>query len=172
MKNLVSILFGMIMILVTEQAFSAQCLPLSSVGFTDKQINVLHRAFQYGKKHNMAYSLAAIAWKESSAGVNLRNPRDPSAGVFHVTVRNALHYAGWENTEPNQQVMYELLQLDFDTSANYAIKNLTFWRDAYKVGWKKTWQYYNGGRSYSEASRKYAEDIAAKVRKIKSCNWR
>jgi hypothetical protein len=159
------------MVLLTQQAMAAQCSLLESEGFTDSQTNTLYRAFQYGKEHDMAYSLAAIAWQESSAGVALKNPSDPSAGVFHVTVKNALHYAGWENTQPNQQVMYELLQLDFDMAASFAVKNLTFWRNAYKVSWKKTWQYYNGGTSYSSSSIKYSDAIAKKVRKIKSCNW-
>jgi hypothetical protein len=168
MKNL---LVMFLMVLLTQQALAAQCSLLESKGFTSTQINTLYRAFQYGIEHDMSYSLAAIAWKESSAGIALKNPNDPSAGVFHVTVKNALYYVGWKNTEPNRQVMYLLLQLDFDMAASFAVKNLTFWRNAHKVSWKKTWQYYNGGTTYSNASIEYSEDIAKKIRTIKSCDW-
>jgi len=134
-------------------------------------VATLYRAFLAGRENDMSYSLAAIAWKESSAGLYLVNPNDPSSGAFHVTVRNAVYYAGWENTESNRQVMYMILQHDFDTAAHYAMLNLRFWRKAYGVGWKKAYQYYNGGRSYSKSSVKYSADIVSKIRVIQKCNW-
>jgi len=157
--------------LLTAPTQASTCRALSSQGLKRVQVETLHRAFEEGRENDMSYSLAAIVWKESSGGVLLENPKDPSSGAFMVLTENALHYAGWEDTEANRQVMYNILQYDFETSAQYAMLNLKFWMRAYKVSWRKAYQYYNGGRSYSAASIRYSKDIVGKIRVIKKCGW-
>jgi len=156
--------------LLTTPAQALECRALSSQGLSTKQVETLHRSFIAGAKDGLSYSLAAVAWQESSAGVQLENPNDPSSGVFHVTVGNALHYSGWEDTEANRQVMYGVLKHDFDTSAEYATLNLKFWIRLHGEDWMKVWASYNAGYNVS-AGAGYSRDIAEKVKVIGKCGW-
>jgi hypothetical protein len=118
----------------------------------------------------MAYSLAAIAWKESSAGKYMINLQDPSAGVFHITINNALVYLKWKDTNFNRNRAAQLLIQDFQLAANFAMINLQFWKDQHGNNWNRIWASYNAGHSWKNG-RKYAKDIASKVRKIRLCGW-
>lgn len=52
--------------------------------FSPKQKAVLLKAYEYGAPHDLGYTLAAIAWKESCAGEYRMNFQDPSAGIYHA----------------------------------------------------------------------------------------
>lgn len=147
------------------------CPALASQGFSESQIAVMYRSFEIGKINDMSYSLAAIAWKESSAGVHLYNPHDPSAGVFQITIKNALAYVDWEDNEYNRGRITQLLIDDLNLAAEFAMINLKFWKAQYGNDWRLIWQSYNGGYSGSEASKKYAADIVRKIKVIKQCDW-
>lgn len=152
------------------QAF--ECKALASQGLSQMQQETLHKAFRAGEPDNLSYSLAAIAWQESSAGVQLKNPSDPSSGVFMVTTKNALHYAGWEDTEANHAVMYEVLQYDFNTSAEYALMNLKWWVRLHGDNWKRSWASYNSGYNWdSKAGRMYSKGVEEKVLTVAKCGW-
>lgn len=164
----------LVVILMMFSSFASaswQCPALKARGFSNYQVAVTYNAFQEGLKKDMAYSLAAIAWSESSSGLFLRNPSDPSAGVFHVTIDNALSYIKWEDTPENRQKVEQLLIEDFTLAAEFAMINLQFWKSQYGENWKLIWRRYNGGYTDSEASIKYAESIARKVRVISTCGW-
>jgi hypothetical protein len=146
------------------------CPALAAEGFTDAQVSVMYRSFQVGKQKDMSYSLAAIAWKESSAGKYMINLQDPSAGAFHVTMMNALAYLKWDNTNFNRNRAAQLLIEDFKLSAEFAMINLQFWKDLHGDNWFRIWQSYNAGHNYSNGT-DYANDIVTKIQKIKLCNW-
>lgn len=147
------------------------CDALSQEGLSNRQVEVLHQAFQAGAPKDMSYSLAAIAWKESSAGRYLMNLQDPSAGVFMVTIENAIGYLKWKDTPFNRNRMAQLLMEDFDLAAEFAMINLQFWVDQYGNDWRTIWKRYNGGYSDSERSVKYSRDIARKISVIAECDW-
>lgn len=147
------------------------CKALENEGLSTQQVNVLHKAYQAGVEKDMSYSLAAIAWKESSAGRYTINLQDPSAGVFMVSIDNAINYIKWKNTPFNRNRIAQMLIQDFELSAEFAMINLQFWKDQYGENWRLIWRRYNGGYSNSEASKKYSADIARKVQKIALCDW-
>lgn len=159
-----------LLILVSTNLW-ATCDALSQEGLSKKQIDVLQNSFYIGSKKDMSYSLAAIAWKESSAGKYLMNLQDPSAGVFMVTIENAIGYLKWKDTPFNRNRMAQLLMENFDLSAEFAMVNLQFWKDQYGEDWRTIWKRYNGGYSDSERSVKYSKDIAAKISVIAECDW-
>lgn len=148
-----------------------QCPVLASEGLSERQIKTIHKSYEAGKVKDMSYSLAAIVWKESSAGRYMVNLQDPSAGPFMITVDNALVYLKWKDTPFNRNRAAQMLIEDFHLSAEFAMINLQFWKDQYGENWFRIWQGYNGGYSKSAASEKYAHDIARKIQKIKLCHW-
>jgi hypothetical protein len=146
------------------------CPTLTAEGFTERQVRVMYRAFQIGKQKDMSYSLAAIAWKESSAGKYMINLQDPSFSVFHITIDNALVYLKWEDTNFNRNRAAQLLIEDFQLAAEFAMINLQFWKDNYGSNWHKIWASYNSGYNWSNGV-EYSNDVASKIQKIKLCNW-
>lgn len=161
-----------VLLLFATVVWPAQCPALSQEGLTDQQIGVLHKAFQAGQVRDMSYSLAAIAWKESSGGRYLVNLQDPSAGVFMVSIDNAISYIKWKNTPFNRNRVAQLLIEDFELAAEFAMLNLQFWKDQYGENWRLIWRRYNGGYSDSGASKAYSKDIARKVKTFTLCNWK
>jgi hypothetical protein len=153
-----------------SEASVHSCPALTAEGFTDTQVSVMYESFQIGKQKDMSYSLAAIAWKESSAGKYMINLQDPSAGVFHITMINALAYLKWENNNFNRNRAAQLLVEDFQLSAEFAMINLQFWKDNYGNNWHKIWASYNAGYNWSNGV-EYSNDIVTKIQKIKLCNW-
>lgn len=147
-----------------------QCPVLASEGLTEPQIKTLHKSYQAGKAKDMAYSLAAIAWKESSAGRYMINLQDPSAGPFHITIDNAINYLKWDDTNFNRNRVAQMLIEDFHLSAEFAMINLQFWKDLHKDNWFRIWASYNAGYRWQNGE-DYAHDIARKVQKIKLCRW-
>jgi len=157
-------------VLSVSNASQQACPALAAEGFTEGQVSIMYQAFQIGKQKDMSYSLAAIAWKESSAGKYMINLQDPSAGVFHITMINALAYLKWENTNFNRNRAAQLLVEDFQLSAEFAMINLQFWKDHYGNNWHKIWASYNSGYNWSNGV-EYSNDVASKIQKIKLCNW-
>jgi hypothetical protein len=148
------------------------CPSLKDEGLSSNQVETLYRAFEEGRESNLSYSLAAIAFVESSGGLFVTNPNDPSSSVLHITTRNALVYAGWEDTEVNREVMYEILQHDFETAAHYAIINLNFWKRVYGGDWRKVVASYNAGYRYdSKEGQQYMEKVVETVKVIRLCKW-
>lgn len=170
---LVGIVLSLILVVPVkaEEDMAASCEALSQEGLSDNQVQVLHDSFEAGAVKDMSYSLAAIAWKESSAGRYLMNLQDPSAGVFMVTVDNAMGYIKWKDTPFNRNRMAQKLVEDFELSAEFAMINLQFWVDQYGNDWRTIWRRYNGGYSDSARAIKYSQDIAAKIQVIARCDW-
>jgi hypothetical protein len=167
MKNLI---LATLLVVFSTSSQARQCPVLAYEGLTDNQMGVMYKAYQAGKEHDMAYSLAAIAWKESSAGKYMVNLQDPSAGAFHITINNALVYLKWEDTNFNRNRAAQLLIEDFQLAANFAMINLQFWKDQYGSNWTKIWASYNAGYNWKNGV-KYSQDIARKIKKIKLCGW-
>ena len=167
MNNLI---LATLLVVFSTSSQARQCPVLAYEGLTDNQMGVMYKAYQAGKEHDMAYSLAAIAWKESSAGKYMINLQDPSAGVFHITINNALVYLKWKDTNFNRNRAAQLLIQDFQLAANFAMINLQFWKDQHGENWSKVWASYNAGWNWKNG-RKYSQDIANKIRMIKLCGW-
>lgn len=133
------------------------------------QIDNLFFSYRKGLPHNMGNTLAAIALHESHAGEIPVNFSDPSAGIYHVTLRNAIKYIGWEDTSYNRNILGMRMINDRDLAANMALSLLKYWELQYGVGsWTKIWASYNAGWEY-ENGLYYRDIIANHIRTFQSC---
>lgn len=135
------------------------------------QWDVLKASYDYGEAHNLSYTLAAIAWKESGAGKWKINLQDPSASVFHISIKNALTYLNIEDTPFNRNRVAATLIEDFDLAASFAVTTLQYWGEVHQNNWRLAVASYNAGWNV-DAGEGYAEDIANRVEVLKSCQWR
>lgn len=137
--------------------------------FNESQKRILSHAYAYGKPYDVGYSLAAIAWEESSAGEVLLNPKDPSAGIYQNHVVYALKREGIKNNYANRSDMLLQLATNELKSTAHGISELVHWvgrRDS----WKEVWASYNGGVNYKgKQARDYAEKVYSKLKTLKRC---
>ena len=157
-----------------------RCDPLQAeYRLSDHQMYIMRRSYDYGKEHDLGYTLAAIAFKESSAGVRLYNWNDPSAGVHHVLATHVLNTLGMEHTPEHIEMGMEMLASNFYLSAHIALRELKWWIDRHNGDWFRAVRSYNQGhywrlpegervRSYN-----YARSVQGIVRLMEreSC-WR
>lgn len=158
-----------LLLLLSTQAYACEALEKAGLDFDQKL--VLRHSFEYGRPYDLSYSLAAIAWKESSGGRYRINLQDPSAGIHMITIRNAMVYSGERDTAFNRNKLAQMLVNDPNLSAGYAVVNLQFWQKVHGNDWRQVVASYNAGYSGSQAGQRYAEDIAEKVNVIRKCNW-
>lgn len=161
------ILLTLLLTILPSLALALQCEARGEV--SSSQFEVITRAYTIGEPHNLGYSMAAIVWKESSAGKVLINTSEHSYGPFQINLRTAMRRAGGEfNAFRKNQLATQLLDLEF--SSAFAIKELEYWISVHGENWLKVWASYNGGWSHDKpAPRLYALDIAAKIQQLKGC---
>lgn len=137
--------------------------------FTVDQLKVLRHSYAYGIPYNFKYTLPAIAWEESSAGKNLLNYKDPSAGAYQVYAATALSREGLKLNHYNKNnILLELATNEVKSTA-HAISELLFWVDN-RSNWNDVWASYNGGKNYKEKDASdYAKRIKSKIKKLKQC---
>lgn len=153
-------------------AQNPQSCELSS--FTKEQKNALKGAFVAGSPYNFGYELAAIAWKESCAGVFKMNFQDPSAGLFHAYLPGVLkRYPELSKSNFSQNAIGAKLVEDDEFAAKVAIDELLFWQKTHKNDLKKMIMSYNKGYSWQKdikaeiAAENYYADISQKIQSLK-----
>lgn len=142
--------------------------------FDQSQIDTIVYAYHYGKKHNLGYTMAAIAWKESCAGLYRLNFDDPSAGIYHAHLPGVIkrHYKA-KNTSFRRNLVAEKLIRDPEFASKIALEELLYWRKIRKGNWKEMMKSYNKGFSWEKSKARnklaeaYYEDIADKVQILK-----
>lgn len=153
-------------------AFQQSC----NTWLSSDQIFTINRAYQLGVQHDLGYTLAAIAFLESSAGVQLRNDRTQDYGVFGINIRtvsNRLNQLTGVtlNHEQRDQLKNHLI-VDMNANAMYAVMELQFWQRVHgQNNWRKVWASYNAGHSYHrQVGIDYANKIAETIKRIKRLN--
>jgi len=134
---------------------------------TQEQKSILVRAYELGAPYDLGYTLAAIAWQESFVGDRIVpiNLQDPSAGLWHKNIYNALA----EHPETPQNglqinMMAQKLINDMEFAASIAISDLEHWKVRRNGRWPDVWASYNAGKYYrSSQGRNYAKAIHQKV---------
>lgn len=134
------------------------------------QIKTIRYAYHYGKKHNFGYTMAAIAWKESCAGLYRINFDDPSAGIYHAHIPGVIkrHYKS-KNTAFKRNVVAEKLIRDPEFASKIALEELLYWKKVRKGNWKEIIKSYNKGFSWEKSKGKnqlaeaYYEDVSKRV---------
>lgn len=139
-----------------------------------QQKEVILEAFELGKPFGFEYSLAAICWAESSAGLVNENSSDPSYGLFGILLATALARVkdidlDWEDTPERREELIELLKHDTPFAATFAIQELRYWqkRRGYN-NWTNIWASYNGGNRYKKSEpQKYGRGIKKRINILK-----
>jgi len=132
--------------------------------FTLDQINVMQQAYDFGKPHNLGWSMAAISWRESSAGVNMANWSDPSFGPFHNFINSVAARHGVMGDDRAMMVLAMRLFNDFDFAAQETVNELNYWISRHGENWPLVWASYNAGNNWnSPRGAGYAEDIRQKI---------
>ena len=136
--------------------------------FGEDQLIVLKDAYFAGADRDHGYTLAAIAWQESSAGRNLVNPAGPAYGVFQnlsSTVTRRLAQSGINI--PRNKVATRLIT-DFGWSAEQAMAELDYWKGRHNGRWDRMIaSYYAGGNWSHSAGQGYLQIIRTKVQFLK-----
>ncbi|UFD98106.1 hypothetical protein [Vibrio phage BX-1] len=142
--------------------------------FGHDQLVTMQKAYDYGKPYGLEYSLAAITWKESSAGRHnvrietFKNTTKVSYSPFHILLRTAMVHEGCETKRCASDIANKLMT-NFDYAASHAVLVLQFWQRQHNNNWMKTWQGYNDGYQNSQDGRNYALNIKYKIAYLKQC---
>ena len=132
---------------------------------TAEQAYALNYAYQFGGRFDMGYTLAAIAWAESRAGLFLvSKDGDHACGYFHVKAGNILKREGLPVNRRAKNTICEYVKEDRAYAAQAAIDELQYWKEYHNGNWKKMVKSYNGGFKGSSA---YLKRITTFIRQIK-----
>jgi len=144
-------------------------LTLSLQGFTIDQLNILKKAKDYGRSLNLSYSLQAIVWQESSAGVQRENYISGCFGIGHIRLRTYLDRHKIKRTYKNQLIYKHLLTYNDDLNLQAMVDELEFWLKVHDGNFLKSWASYFAGYDV-KAGLSYARDIQAKIKQLKKMN--
>lgn len=147
--------------------------------FSTSQMETMYRSFEYAREDDLGWTLAAIAFRESSAGVRLKNPRDPSAGAHHVLATHVLNDFGMGHTQENINMAMDMLASNFELSAHYAMRELKWWLNRHNGNWFLAVRSYNQGYFWlltdpkdRQRSYNYARNVQDTVRfMMQHCEW-
>ncbi|WP_231860259.1 hypothetical protein [Helicobacter himalayensis] len=138
--------------------------------FSKTQKQVILKAFKYGLPSGYAYTMAAIAWKESCAGEYKVNFADPSAGIYHAHIPGVIKKNKQKDTSFMRNMVGELLIRDDDYASQVALDELLYWGKVRDWHWQQVVKSYNKGFSWEKdkerdkMAQEYFEDIAKRVR--------
>ncbi|CAL9993710.1 unknown function [Vibrio phage K397] len=145
-----------------------------NIVFGQDQLEVLQFSYDMGEPHDLGWSMAAISWKESSAGRELvridgKKYNMVSYGIYHSLLKYASKRAGCKSRACEAQLIQDLMT-DPVRAAEEAIKELQYWQGYHgEDQWLDIWRGYNDGFQKSEDGYGYAANIADKVRYLKTC---
>lgn len=165
MKKILLFLWGL---LIANADINDPCKNIEK--FDKNQIQTIRYAYHYGKKYNLGLTMAAIAWKESCAGLYRINFEDPSAGIYHAYLPNVIkrHYKK-PNTAFRRNAVAEKLIRDPEFASQIALEELLYWKKIRKGNWKEMIKSYNKGFSWeknklrNKMAENYYKDIAKKT---------
>lgn len=158
-------LTALLLVSAKSMAFNAQ---QCTTTFSENQLRTLKDAYFAGADREYGYTLAAIAWQESSAGKNLINPAGPAYGVFQnlsSTVHRRLAQNGIHKTRSRVSVK---LVSDFGFAAEMAMAELDYWKGRHGGRWDRmVASYYAGGNWRYSEGQNYLQIIRKKVQFLK-----
>lgn len=130
--------------------------------YTEEQLELIQRAYDFGKVYDYGFTLAAITIKESFVGNRVLriNPNDPSFGITHIHFGTIKHLGKLTHYEAIRES--ERLILDDELSWSYSVKKL----DSIKGTFYNKWRRYNGSGKKAE---KYASSIQSLIKEMKEC---
>ncbi|CAM2945234.1 hypothetical protein [Helicobacter burdigaliensis] len=153
--------------------FKNSCVPLKD--FSTEQKEVLLQSYLAGEKYGFGYTLAAIAWQESCAGVYKMNFQDPSAGIYHAYIPGVIkRYKNLKQNGFTENLVGAMLVSNDEFAQKIALNDLQFWHKEHKGDWKKIIKSYNKGYSWQKnkyantQAENYYKSIAQKVKELEA----
>lgn len=134
---------------------------------------ILKKVAQVGSEVNLKWTLLAIAWQESSFGLNLENSKSKAMGVFQIMPNQALAL-GKRNGDlykfPTKEKFLEAVKYNIDMNSKYSLLILEYFIKVNSKGgfinWNKVWAGYFAGHRYS-IGESYSKQIRDKIRHLK-----
>jgi len=136
------------------------------LNMSKKQKIMLQKTYDRGSKFNAGFTLAAIYWKESQAGLYRINVYDPSCGAFHNNLNSVFARHDYKNTKFKKNIICQKLIDSYDFSLAEATAEIEYWKEVHENNWYLIWSSYNAGWN-TKAGAKYANDIKAKILVLK-----
>lgn len=136
---------------------------LDAKGFSTGQLHVLTKAKEFGKPHNLADSLPAIVWQESSAGIHRENYLSGCFGIGHIRLRTYLDRHKIKRTYKNQVIYKKILTENDDLNLQAMVDELLFWKKVHDGNRLKMWASYFAGYDV-KGGLDYARDIQEKIK--------
>ncbi|CRF41513.1 hypothetical protein [Helicobacter ailurogastricus] len=155
-----------------KEASLAECIDPRHFNAFQKRILVY--AYRYGFKENLGYELAAIAWKESCAGMYRVDFSDPSAGIYHAYIPDVLKRYNERDTRFMQSVYGDLLIKDQNFASKVALDTLISWKRIHKGDLKDMIKSYHKGLRWQknehidQSANEYYQDILTKIKTLQS----
>ena len=142
------------------------------IDFSEQQLYTLHDAYNVGKQTQRGYTLATIAWQESSAGTRLQHSDGPhwsqkSYGVFHNLLSTIKERDGCRRADCSDKK--KRLLRDFQYSATKAIEELDYWKTRLGHPGKAVAAYNTGNNWNSSKGKAYLRKINTKIVYLKTC---
>lgn len=151
--------------------------------FSNVQLENLNFAYAFGEQYSkdakfkshekrydnngLGYIMAALAWQESSAGVNVQHKDGHHAyGMFQnylPTLKSRVKQSGWELTDAEIIKMVKVRK----NSAAWAYIELSYWLNRHNGDIRKAISSYNAGNNV-KAGNKYASQVLEKANYLKS----
>ena len=136
---------------------------------SNEQITILGRAYVAGLDHDLAETMRAICWQESSCGYDLENEEDGTEGSYGYFGANPVIVATrvfktWRKRPTDNQIQVcKNALMGFEYGAEQCVLELQHWLKEYLPGeWSKVWASYNSGYNLRDG-KGYARDIKDKI---------
>lgn len=153
--RIVTPLLGLLLVVLTSTAQADECK-----SFTWYQKHMLQKAYDAGEPFNLGETMRAMAFLESSAGVNLANHRTRDYGLMGIHWRTA--------SKRFPGITVDRLMYDHDFNLAASLAELEYWR-GYTDNWRDLWASYNGGWTLYESNYEYADKVRSTIRLFRRC---
>lgn len=161
-------MFRIIITLFLSFPFTLYASNFKASDLTVQDIQLLKQIKNYGTQYDLAYSLMAIAIKESSLGRYQVNVDSYDYGLYQANINTVVKRHEVANNSFNRNKLAMLLIKDFKFATSNAIAELMFWKSVHGENWLKIWASYNAGFNYdSSRAIKYSNDIKAIISELK-----
>jgi hypothetical protein len=161
----------LLILLITINAFAFNYYKFFGTLSLEQQ-KFLYTIYQYSKLTRYKWTLVAIAWKETLAGVAMVNvfdggKNDASCGPYHNLLSSVFkRHPEWIKTKFNMNKICTLLIRNFSFATSEAVAELDYWYKKRHGDWMKIWASYNGGSNLKKGER-YAKDIYIRVKTLR-----
>lgn len=125
-----------------------ECAPLYHI--TDDQWDVLQQAYNTGEPYDLGNTMAAIVFRESTAGKYKINPESGDYGVAHINITTALVRTNTSGYWGKRELITRLV-VDDQFNLDLALQELLYWKGE-THSWKAMVSAYNQGWKYDIGS--------------------